>query len=137
MKLKRAARVLVIGVGALAVTLPGTSGHAQSADALIDKLVEKGILTVKEANELREESDKGFTAAHSVKTGLPEPPSLRTILKLVFGWPRGRTPAAALSAVIRFRATTLSRITVQKSCSSLTLPMASGRRSTTRTGRSA
>src|SRR5258708_38362832 len=46
--------------------------HAQSSDALIDKLVEKGILTVKEANQLREESDKGFTWAYSAKSGLPD-----------------------------------------------------------------
>ncbi|MEY2465715.1 MAG: hypothetical protein QOD03_236 [Verrucomicrobiota bacterium] len=45
---------------------------AQSSDAIIDKLVEKGILTVKEANELREEADKGFTSAYSVKSGMPD-----------------------------------------------------------------
>lgn len=48
------------GGGFLAVLALGTTAHAQSADALIDKLVEKGVLTVKEANELREEADKGF-----------------------------------------------------------------------------
>jgi hypothetical protein len=46
--------------------------QAQSADALIDKLVEKGILTVKEANELREETEKNFNNAYSVKSGMPE-----------------------------------------------------------------
>ena len=46
--------------------------HAQSADALIDKLVDKGILTVKEANELRTESDKDFNRAYSVKSGMPD-----------------------------------------------------------------
>ncbi len=45
---------------------------AQSSDALIDKLVDKGILTVKEANELREEADKNFTAAFATKTGMPD-----------------------------------------------------------------
>src|ERR1041385_549232 len=45
---------------------------AQSADAIIDKLVEKGILTVKEANELREESDKGFNSAYAVKSGMSD-----------------------------------------------------------------
>lgn len=45
---------------------------AQTVDALLDKLVEKGVLTVKEANELREEADKGFTQAHQIKTGLPD-----------------------------------------------------------------
>ena len=49
-----------------------TAGRAQSSDTLIDKLVEKGILTVKEANELREDSDKDFTKAYSAKSGMPE-----------------------------------------------------------------
>lgn len=44
----------------------------QSADALIDKLVEKGVLTVKEANDLREEADEDFTKAYSVKSGLSD-----------------------------------------------------------------
>ena len=48
------------------------SAHGQSSDALIDKLVTKGILTVDEANELREEADKGFNSAYQVKTGLPD-----------------------------------------------------------------
>jgi len=59
-----------------AVLLAGTalngSVYAQSSDPLIDKLVEKGILTVKEANELREEVDKGFKEAYSVKSGMPD-----------------------------------------------------------------
>jgi len=50
--------------------IPGA--QAQSADALIDKLVEKGILNSKEAQELRDEADKGFTTAYSVKSGLPD-----------------------------------------------------------------
>jgi hypothetical protein len=48
------------------------SAHAQSADALIDKLVDKGVLTLKEARELRDEADKNFTTAYSVKSGMPE-----------------------------------------------------------------
>ena len=47
-------------------------GNAQSADALLDKLVEKGVLSVKEANELREETDKNFTTAYAVKSGMPD-----------------------------------------------------------------
>ncbi len=45
---------------------------AQSADALIDKLVDKGILTINEAKDLREEADKNFSQAYSVKSGMPE-----------------------------------------------------------------
>lgn len=44
----------------------------QSSDALLDKLVEKGILSVKEANTLREESDKDFNKAYSMKSGMPD-----------------------------------------------------------------
>jgi len=59
-------------LGALASVALGTTSHAQSADALIDKLVQKGILTVKEANDLREEADKDFKSAYQVKSGMPD-----------------------------------------------------------------
>ena len=58
--------------GALALTAMGATAQAQSADALIDKLVDKGILTSKEANDLRAETDKDFNKAYSLKSGLPE-----------------------------------------------------------------
>ena len=61
---------VLAGVGAMLAST--STGSAQSADALIDKLVEKGVLSVKEANELREEADKNFTQAYSVKSGMPE-----------------------------------------------------------------
>lgn len=63
-----------LALGLVAAVLAGSAAlaHAQSSDALIDKLVEKGILSVKEANDLREEADKNFTQAYSVKSGLPE-----------------------------------------------------------------
>jgi hypothetical protein len=64
------------GLGRVAVVFAilaaGMKASAQSADALIDKLVEKGILTVKEANELREEADKDFARAYSVKSGMAD-----------------------------------------------------------------
>lgn len=65
---------LTLAAAAVAATMAGTSSSAlaQSADALIDKLVDKGILSVKEASDLREEADKGFTTAYSVKSGMPE-----------------------------------------------------------------
>lgn len=63
--------IAVLAAGALFAAAT-TTMNAQSADALIDKLVEKGILSVKEANEMREEADKNFTQAYSVKSGLPE-----------------------------------------------------------------
>lgn len=60
-----------IGTAALSLALCSTAS-GQTSDALIDKLVEKGILSVKEANDLREEADKGFNQAYSVKSGMPE-----------------------------------------------------------------
>lgn len=58
--------------GAVALLAQAGRVAAQSADALIDKLVDKGILSVKEANELREESDRNFSSAIAVKTGMPD-----------------------------------------------------------------
>ena len=46
------------------------NGNAQSVDSLLDKLVDKGVLTVKEAGELREESDKDFNKAYAAKSGM-------------------------------------------------------------------
>ena len=54
-----------------ATTLPPTA-HAQQSDALLNKLVDKGILTTKEAEELRKESDQGFTKAYQAKSGMPD-----------------------------------------------------------------
>jgi hypothetical protein len=56
---------------AAGMTLAST-GRAQSVDALLDKLVDKGILSVKEANDLRQESDKGFNTALQSKLGMPD-----------------------------------------------------------------
>jgi hypothetical protein len=48
------------------------NSSAQSTDALIDKLVDKGIITVDEANDLRDESDKNFNSAYQVRSGMPD-----------------------------------------------------------------
>ncbi len=61
---------LIAGVVATIAFCPTI--HAQSSDALIDKLVDKGILSVKEANDLRAEADKDFTKAYSVKSGMSD-----------------------------------------------------------------
>ena len=57
---------------ALALLL-AVAGHAsaQSEDALLNKLVEKGVLTAQEAKDLRKEADKDFTTAYQARTGLP------------------------------------------------------------------
>ena len=56
------------------LALAAASGqvHAQSADALIDKLVDKGILSEKEAQDLRDDADKNFTTAFQSKMGMPD-----------------------------------------------------------------
>src|SRR3954471_7639224 len=59
-------------IALLSITCGAYNAQAQSADALIDKLVDKGILTVKEAKDLREEADKGYTSAYQAKTGMPD-----------------------------------------------------------------
>ncbi|MBC8003696.1 MAG: putative porin, partial [Opitutaceae bacterium] len=65
----RRSKMIAGAAGIMALT---ASSWGQTADALIDKLVEKGILSVKEANNLREETDKGFNQAYSVKSGMPD-----------------------------------------------------------------
>ena len=63
---------LALFVGAAALTAFTSQSHAQSSDALIDKLVDKGILTANEAKDLRDEADKDFRTALSAKTGMPD-----------------------------------------------------------------
>src|SRR5439155_18360487 len=43
---------------------------AQSSDALLDKLVPKGILTADEAKDLRNETKKEFDKSYAAKSGL-------------------------------------------------------------------
>ncbi|MGH8244893.1 MAG: putative porin, partial [Gammaproteobacteria bacterium] len=61
-----------LALGAVASAACVTTGQAQSVDALLDKLVDKGVLTTKEAQELRAEADKDFTRAYASKSGMPE-----------------------------------------------------------------
>ena len=58
--------------GATALAAFTSQSHAQSSDALIDKLVDKGILTANEAKDLRDEADKNFNTAFQAKTGMPD-----------------------------------------------------------------
>jgi len=59
---------------AMACVLWATAGTvaAQTSDALLQKLVEKGILTAEEAKELKTKSDKDFATAYSARSGMPE-----------------------------------------------------------------
>jgi hypothetical protein len=61
-----------IAAGATALLACGAPAFGQTVDALLDKLVSKGVLTVKEANDLKQESDNNFTTALSSKTGTPD-----------------------------------------------------------------
>ena len=57
---------------AIGVAFCAANAQAQSSDALINKLVEKGILTSDEAKELRQESAQGFDEEFKDKVGLPD-----------------------------------------------------------------
>lgn len=61
-----------VAAAVIASAICAPLAHAQSSDALLDKLVEKGTLTVKEANELRDQSDAGFVKALQVRNGMPD-----------------------------------------------------------------
>lgn len=63
-------KTIMAACGAMMLGLAGA--QAQSVDALLNKLVEKGVLTGPEAKALREETDKDFAKAHRAKTGMPE-----------------------------------------------------------------
>lgn len=65
-------RFAALAATTVAAALYGNNATAQSADALLDKLVDKGVLSVKEANELREESDAGFRKSYQVRSGMPD-----------------------------------------------------------------
>jgi hypothetical protein len=72
MQIKPAYSLVLAAAGFIAVSAGALNSHAQSADALIDKLVDKGILTVDEAQGLRDEADKDFTRTLASKNGMPE-----------------------------------------------------------------
>ncbi len=63
---------LALFAGATALAALAPQVHAQSSDALIDKLVDKGILTVDEAKDLRVQADTDFKTALQAKTGMPD-----------------------------------------------------------------
>ena len=66
-------RARVAALGGLAAVAVGAVGvQAQSVDSLLDKLVDKGVLTANEAKALREQTDKDFAKAYSAKSGMPD-----------------------------------------------------------------
>jgi hypothetical protein len=61
-------------VGFVAVATVASSvinGSAQSVDSLLNKLVDKGVITAAEASELRRETDQDFSKAYAAKSGMP------------------------------------------------------------------
>ncbi|MBI1842116.1 MAG: putative porin [Verrucomicrobia bacterium] len=58
--------------GTLITALVAGKAQAQSQDALLDKLVSKGVLTQQEAKDLRSEADDGFKKAYQAKSGMPD-----------------------------------------------------------------
>lgn len=69
--MKRHTKMAQYGIAAAAALMLAQSGQGQSADALLKKLVEKGVLTQKEADDLRKDTDANFTKAYNVRAGLP------------------------------------------------------------------
>lgn len=63
---------VALAAGIFVSGLAASTSQAQSVDSLLDKLVDKGILTSKEAKDLRQEADEDFTKAYKAKTGMPE-----------------------------------------------------------------
>lgn len=63
-------RKLGILLGTLAALL--NSAHAQNSDALLNKLVQKGILSSKEADDLRKENDAAASKVLHAKAGVPD-----------------------------------------------------------------
>ncbi|HEU0011043.1 MAG TPA: putative porin [Verrucomicrobiae bacterium] len=57
---------------ALASAACATTSLAQTPDALLNKLVDKGILTAKEAEELKQDAKNDFSKAYSAKSGMPD-----------------------------------------------------------------
>jgi len=54
------------------MALGAPQSQAQSQDALLDKLVSKGVLTQTEAEQLKDEADSGYRKAFQAKTGMPD-----------------------------------------------------------------
>ncbi|MFM1769310.1 MAG: hypothetical protein RJA22_1839 [Verrucomicrobiota bacterium] len=62
----------VLAAGIFVSGLAASNSQAQSVDSLLDKLVDKGILTTSEAKDLRKQADEDFTRAYKSKSGMPE-----------------------------------------------------------------
>src|SRR5881394_1805638 len=70
-KMSKKLTAALVAAGVLG-SLQMDSALAQSTDSLLNKLVDKGIITKAEADELRHESKVDFDKAYQVKTGMPD-----------------------------------------------------------------
>jgi len=61
-----------LGIPVIAATVLHVVARAQSADALINKLVEKGILSLEEAQDLREEANPKLTRSSQSRADAPD-----------------------------------------------------------------
>jgi hypothetical protein len=94
-------------LGAATMLAGATHASAQSADAIVNKLLQKGILTQQEADELRKESDKDFAKSFAAKSGSPAWTKNVTFsgdlrLRMDEFWPES-SPANGLTSAERLR----------------------------------
>jgi hypothetical protein len=62
----------LLAVAAVTSAACATTGQAQSSDGLLNKLIEKGIITKDEAKAFKAESAGGFDKAYQAKSGMPD-----------------------------------------------------------------
>ncbi|HEU5125666.1 MAG TPA: putative porin [Verrucomicrobiae bacterium] len=62
-------RLITTGAVFAALTAVGPQARAQSSDAIINKLVQKGLLTETEAADIRKEAKEDFSKAYRAETG--------------------------------------------------------------------
>ena len=72
MQIKSAYSLVLTAAGLITASAGALTARAQSSEALLDKLVQKGILTPDEAKSLRSESDKDFSKHFNSNMGLPD-----------------------------------------------------------------
>lgn len=62
-------RLITTGAVLAAMGATGQQARAQSSDAIINKLVQKGLLTEQEATDIRKEANEDFTRAYRARSG--------------------------------------------------------------------
>jgi len=107
MKLTKLTQVTV-AAGILAMQSGIHPAAAQSSDALLNKLVEKGILTAKEASDLKKEGKKNSPKDFAAKLGAPE-----WVERIKFGGDfRGRYDGSGRIVLMKAREAPLRTATV-------------------------